>query len=65
MIFYAYFETEDDFGRFRRTVGFRTEAAREQWVLAELRLSRAAGDFSDLEEWEADESEWPSVRIIG
>lgn len=65
MVFYAYFENEDDFGKYRRTVGFRTEAAREQWVRAELRLAEAADDFSDLEEWEAEESEWPHVRIIG
>ena len=65
MIFYAYFENEDDFGKYRRTFGFRTEAAREQWVRAEMRLAAAADDFSDLEEWEAEESEWPHVRIIG
>ncbi len=63
-MFYAFFETEDDFGRFRRTFGFTTEVERERWVLAELRLSDASGDFSDLEEWEADASEWPHVRIL-
>ena len=64
MIYYVFFETEDDYGKYRRTFGFRTAAARQQWIRKEMRLSYATEDFSALEEWEAEQTEWPHVRIL-
>jgi hypothetical protein len=66
MIFYVFFETEDDFGRFRQSFGFTTEAARHAWISEELRLLRLtpSADLSDLEEWESDDPTWSHIRIL-
>lgn len=66
MTYFVFFETEDDYGRFRRTVGFTTEALRDAWVSEELRLLalRPGDGLSDLEEWEAPHSEWSHVSIL-
>lgn len=70
MTFFVFFETEDDYGRFRQTFGFTTEAARSEWITAELARLDGRGEYrcgeylSDLEEWEAPRSEWPHVKIL-
>lgn len=62
-MFYAFIEFDGDFGRFRQTRGFRTAEARALWLRDQY---PGPGEWwSDLEEWEADESEWPHVPIIG
>jgi hypothetical protein len=66
MIFYVFFETEDDYGRFRQAYGFTTEAARAAWITEELRLlaqDEYAG-LSDLEEWECADGSWSHLRIL-
>jgi len=66
MIFYVFFETDGDFGRFRQTYGFTTDALRRAWVTEQLRLLalRADDDLSDLEEWESSDETWSHIRIL-
>lgn len=62
-IFYAFVEFDGDFGKDRKTRGFRKESNRTAWVRDQY---PGPGQWwSDLETWEADESEWPHVKIIG
>lgn len=68
MIFYVFFETDGDYGRFRQSFGFTTEAARHAWITEQLRLLALtdSDDLSDLEEWErpANDPTWSHLSII-
>jgi hypothetical protein len=66
MIFYVFFETDGDYGKYRRSYGFRTLAARSAWITEELRLLALRTDefLSDLEEWESEDGTWSHLSII-
>jgi hypothetical protein len=64
MIFYVFTEIEADSGyRYRKTLGFRTAEARSRYIKNIVLWPDE--EWSDLEEWESTEAEWPHVQIIG
>jgi hypothetical protein len=62
-MFYVFVEFDGPYGRSRMTRGFTSEAAREEWASKQHPLPEEG--WSDYEEWEAPQSEWPTVQIIG
>jgi len=66
-IFYVFFETDGDLGRYRQSFGFCSAIARTAWVTEELRLLRLRPEdgLSDLEYWESSDGSWGHIRVIG
>lgn len=61
-MFYVFIEFDGPYGRSRMTRGFTSAATREEWASS---IHPCDGDeWSDYEEWEAPQSEWPHVRVI-
>jgi hypothetical protein len=61
-MFFVFIEFDGDFGRNRMTRGFTTAEAREAW--ASQQKPCQGEEWSDYEEWEAPQEEWPHVRIV-
>jgi hypothetical protein len=61
-MFYAFVEFDGTFGRRKAARGFASEVLRDEWI-AEQGPGPDEG-WSDLETWEAHESEWPHIPII-
>jgi hypothetical protein len=62
-MFYVFIEFDGPNGRTRFTRGFTSAAAREDWASGVKPLP--GDEWSDYEEWEAPQSEWAHVPIIG
>jgi hypothetical protein len=61
-VFYVFIEFDGPNGRTRMTRGFTSEATRTDWAST---IHPLPGDeWSDYEEWEAPQSEWPHVKVI-
>ena len=61
-MFFVFIEFDGTFGRSRMTRGFTTAEAREAWASQQHPIE--GDEWSDYEEWEAPQSEWPHVRIL-